>query len=47
MRVLALPLYKCLGFLTATYQSLNMKNAEAWLMTAYVNWWPVIARLFQ
>jgi hypothetical protein len=47
MRVLGLALYKALEICTTVYQGLNIKNMEAWLMTAYVNWWPLLARLFQ
>lgn len=35
------------AFLIHVYHSVNLKNIEAWIITAYITWWPVIARLFQ
>lgn len=44
MRVLALALFKIAEFAADFF---NLKNMEAWLLTAYINWWPVVIRLFQ
>ena len=46
MRLLSLP-WKTSVVLFEAVRSFDTKTLEMWMLTAYVKWWPVVARLFQ
>jgi len=38
--------WKTSSLLLEIGRSIDLKHIKLWLMTVYVNWWPVISRLF-